>query len=140
MTKFDWNRDVTYDDVAKKRFHDTARRRLRDLAKILGFEPGSYDLRSNKAGPAVSGEITLHHDDVYIQVSQSLMGPGSGILYRTCNGRRDYTGGQNLYMPTAMLDDLESMATRVQSVIRQKRSMTAAAEATTADAPPMPGM
>jgi hypothetical protein len=35
---------------------------------------GDYDLRSNEAGLAVSGEITLHADRLYVQVSQSAMG------------------------------------------------------------------
>ena len=44
------------------------------------------------AGTAVSGEITLHGDHLYVQVSQSALGSHSGILFRTCKGRKDYVG------------------------------------------------
>ena len=89
----DWYARCAYDPEVKQRFHTAARARLRRLATTLGFPLGSFDLRSNLGGIAVSGEITLHHDDVYIQVCQPASGADSGILIRTCQGRRDYTGG-----------------------------------------------
>jgi hypothetical protein len=52
-------------------------------------------LRSDKAGIAVSGEVILHAEHLYVQVSQPFMGFDSGILFRTCEGRRDYVGGPN---------------------------------------------
>src|ERR1700730_11876347 len=91
----DWYARCAYDPEVRQRFHTAARARLRRLATTLGFRPGSFDLRSNLGGIAVSGEITLHHDDVYIQVCQPASGADSGILIRTCQGRRDYTGGGN---------------------------------------------
>ncbi|KAA3442046.1 hypothetical protein C7I87_32575 [Mesorhizobium sp. SARCC-RB16n] len=57
---FDWNRSCSYDEQQKRRFHTTGRSKLKKLAAELALPPGSYDLRSNKAGIAVSGEITLH--------------------------------------------------------------------------------
>lgn len=57
---FDFRRPVAYDPAAKRLFHSRARSQLRCLATALGLPPGSYDLRSNPAGIAVSGEITLH--------------------------------------------------------------------------------
>lgn len=77
---------------------------------------GSFDLRSNKGGIAVSGEITLHHEAVYIQVSQSALGGGMGFLIRTCRGRRDYTGGANNWNPLALLDDIPALAAKVRDV------------------------
>ena len=71
-----WIKDCGYDAAQKRVFHSTARARLRRLAGELGLAPGSYDLRSNQGGIAVSGEITLHHEQVYVQVSQSAMGRG----------------------------------------------------------------
>ena len=59
------------------------------------------------------GEITLHHAAVYIQVSQSALGGGMGILIRTCRGRRDYTGGTNNWAPLALLDDVSALAAKV---------------------------
>ncbi len=91
-----WTTDCGYAPDVKRRFHSTARARLRQLANELRLPTGSYDLRSNQGGIAVSGEITLHHEAVYIQVSQSALGGGMGVLIRTCRGRRDYTGGPTI--------------------------------------------
>lgn len=108
-----WTKDCGYDAAQKRLFHSTARARLRRLAAELGLPPGSYDLRSNQGGIAVSGEITLHHEQVYVQVSQ---GCGLGVLIRTCRGRRDYTGGPNNWAPFDLLDDLPALAARVRMV------------------------
>lgn len=114
MPAFDWNRDVqgyTEDQHAHKlKFHRTAKARLKEVAKHLGLPAGSFDIRTNMAGPAVCGETTLHGERIYVQVSQSCMGRGSDILYRTCDGRKDYTGGRNNFMALAMLDAPELMA------------------------------
>jgi hypothetical protein len=112
-----WYLDCAYAPEQKRRFHATAQARLRELALTLGFAPASYDLRSNLAGIAVSGEITLHHERVYIQVEQSAMGFDRSILIRTCRGRRDYTGGRNHFAPLPLLDDLPALARRVRTVI-----------------------
>lgn len=112
-----WTIDCGYDPDAKHRFHTTARARLRLLASELRLPAGSYDLRSNLGGIAVSGEITLHHEAVYVQVSQSALGGGMGVLIRTCRGRRDYSGGQNNFVPRALLDDIPALAARVRSVM-----------------------
>jgi len=99
----DWYARCAYDPEVKQRFHTAARARLRRLATTLRFPLGSFDLRSNLGGIAVSGEITLHHDDVYIQVCQPASGADSGILIRTCQDRRDYTGGRNHLAPLRLL-------------------------------------
>lgn len=92
---FDWYRRCAYTSEQKKAFHRRARTALRGLAKELRFPEVSYDLRSNRGGVAVSGEITLYHERVYIQIRQPATGADSGILIRTCEGRRDYDGGLN---------------------------------------------
>jgi len=111
----DWYARCAYDPEVKQRFHAAARARLRRLATTLDFPPGSFDLRSNLGGMAVSGEITLHHDTVYIQVCQPASGADSGILIRTCQGRRDYTGGGNHLAPLRLLDDAPTLAAQVRS-------------------------
>jgi hypothetical protein len=112
-----WYLRCAYAPEQKRCFHAAARMRLRKLAATLGFAPASYDLRSNAGGIAVSGEITMHHDCVYVQVSQSAMGFDSGILIRTCRGRRDYVGGRNHFAPLSLLDDIPALARRVRAVI-----------------------
>ena len=114
----DWYADCSYEPERKRRFHATARARLRELAAELGLPAGSFDLRSNKGGAAVSGEITLHHDGVYVQVSQPATRADTGILIRTCRGRRDYTGGANNFAPLALLDDIPALAARVRIVMQ----------------------
>ena len=118
---FDWSRNVAYNNREKEGFHSTGRARLRKLAGELGFAKGSYDLRSNKGGIAVSGEVTLHHDRVYVQISQSVMGSDKGILIRTCQGRKDYTGGPNNFAPLTLLDDIPALADRVRAIVPQTR-------------------
>jgi hypothetical protein len=116
----DWYARCAYDPEVKQRFHTAARAQLRRLATTLGFRPTSFDLRSNLGGIAVSGEITLHHDDVYIQVCQPASGADSGILIRTCEGRRDYTGGRNHLAPFRLFDDTPTLAAQVRPVMATK--------------------
>lgn len=113
---FDWTRSCSYDEAQKRRFHATARSRLKKLAAELGLPPGSYDIRSNRAGIAVCGEVTLHHTAAYIQVSQFGLSSGHGILIRTCKGRNDYTGGANHFAGLALLDDIPALAATVHAV------------------------
>lgn len=122
-----WTADCGYAPDVKRRFQSTARTRLRQLAQELRLPAGSYDLRSNQGGVAVSGEITLHREAVYIQVSQSALGGGMGVLIRTCQGRRDYTGGPNSFAPLAMLDDIPALAERVRAVAGREPGFAAAA-------------
>ena len=102
-TRFDFKKRVAYDADAKRRFHRHARAQLLKLAEALGLEPHEYDLRSNAGGIAVSGEITLHADHLYVQASQSATGADTGILFRSCDGRRDYTGGRNNFASLDLL-------------------------------------
>ena len=125
---FDWNRSCSYDDQQKRRFHTTARSRLKKLAAQLGFPSHSYDLSSNKAGIAVSGEITLHHDRAYIQVGQFGLSSGHGILIRTCRSRKDYTGGANHFVALAMLDDIPALAAAVRAVTGISRNASRSSE------------
>lgn len=88
----------------KRSFHSLGRKLLKDLANELGLVPGSYEIRSNLGGVAVSGEVTLHHEGLYVQLSDN-MGAGAQLLYRTCKGRRDYCGGTNNWMSLSRLTD-----------------------------------
>ena len=66
----DWYANCSYELDRKRRFHATARARLKHLATALGFAPGAFEVRSNQGGVAVSGEIILHHMCVYVQICQ----------------------------------------------------------------------
>lgn len=90
-----------YSDAAQARkdaMHKDGAKFLKALAKELGLQPGQYSVRSNVAGIAVSGEVTLHADHLYVQLQESLSGPGLHLLYRSCRNQKDYTGGQNHFI------------------------------------------
>lgn len=113
---FQWTKSCSYDEAQKRRFHATARSRLKRLAAELRLPAGSFDIRSNKGGIAVSGEITLHHEGAYVQVGQFGLSSGHGILIRSCKGRRDFTGGPNHFVALALLDDLPALAASVRAI------------------------
>lgn len=97
----------------KQKYHRRAARQLKTLAKVLGLTTPEYDLRSNKGGIAVCGEITLHTDKLYVQVSQSCFGVGNEIMFRTCDGRKDYgssRSGHNHFTSASRLDNVEDFA------------------------------
>ena len=114
VDKFDFRRRVSYDPEAKRLFHRHARRQLLALAAALGFAPCAFDLRSNEGGIAVSGEITLHADRLYVQASQPATGSDTGILFRACDGRRDYTGGVNNFASLDLLHRPDELARRIR--------------------------
>lgn len=72
-----WYIPCAYNNVQKRSFHVAGMKRLRALAKALGFAPKTFDVRSNCGGIAVSGEVTLHHERLYVQVSQPATGADS---------------------------------------------------------------
>lgn len=88
-------RGVAYDEPAKARFHADGRAAMRRLADALGLDPSRYDIRSNRAGPAVSGEITLHGEELWVQLSLGAMGPDNEVCYRRVRDRHDHCGERN---------------------------------------------
>ena len=113
-SRFDFRKRVAYDPEAKNLFHLHAQRQLKALATALGLDADHYDLRSNRAGVAVSGEVTLHADHLYVQVSQSCMGAEAGIPFRSCSGRRDYIGGVNNFASLDLLHEPHTLARRIR--------------------------
>lgn len=118
---------VGYDSERKETFLQGARQYLQDLARELGLPKGSYDLRVNRGGIAVSGEVTLHTDHVYVQVAQSVMGGEYALLYRTCRGRKDYTGGGNCWLTWRDLASLDEAAGRIRQLVPEYREPLARA-------------
>ena len=113
---FDFRKSVAYDAEAKRLFHSRARSQLRRVATALGLKADTYDLRTNPPGIAVSGEIVLHSDHLYVQVSQSAMGYHSGVLFRTCKGRKDYVGGPNNFASLDLLNRPDELAHWIREV------------------------
>ena len=100
-------KQISYNETNKAQFHRAATKALKSLATKLDLTKENHEVRSNKGGIAVSGEVTLHSDNIYIQISESFNGKGLQVLFRTCNGRKDYSGGQNNYAPIERLEDPE---------------------------------
>lgn len=117
-TAFDFRKRVAYDDDAKRLFHQHARRQLCLLADALGLAPGAYDLRNNNGGLAVSGEITMHSETICVQACQPATGHDSGLMFRTCQGRKDYTGGRNNFALLDLLNDLGQLARTIRAACR----------------------
>jgi hypothetical protein len=108
-------------DADKLAFHREGTTFLRALAKEVGMPEGTYSVRTNKAGPAVSGEVTLHGETLYVQLSESCVGGrGVGILYRTCRGTSDYSGGQNNWL---MLKDIARNPERRDGFVSQLKRL-----------------
>lgn len=100
------NKSFSYNETNKDQLHRAGKKALKALAEKLNLPAGGFEVRSNKGGIAVSGEITLHSESLYVQISDSL-GRGLQVLFRTCKGMKDYSGGQNNY---ADIDRFETEA------------------------------
>ena len=88
---------------------------LKAVAAELGLQSGTYDIRSNLSGTAVAGEITLHGEHIYIQFCESM--PELEVLYRSCKGRKDYSGGCNNWMKYNDLLDLPKACNEFKRVM-----------------------
>ena len=85
----------------KEAFHRKYKSKLRAIAKALGLTVGTFDVRSNKGGPAVLGEVVLHSDTLYVSVGGL---DATRVMFRGCKGRKDYTGGVNRWIGIDAVD------------------------------------
>ncbi|QOT74542.1 hypothetical protein H5V43_21980 (plasmid) [Sphingobium fuliginis] len=112
------DRGVAYDPPAKRAFHAEGRRALMRLADALGLAPGSFTVRSNQAGPGVSGDVTLRGDEVWVQLSVSLMGPDHEICFRRVQGRDDHIGERNNWASVRELLDPVRLCHRIRRELK----------------------
>jgi len=109
----------------KDQFHRLGTVLLRSLADALGLSPDQYALRSNRGGMAVSGEVTLHADDIYIQLAEFAGTAGVKMLFRSCNHREDYCGHQNHYSSLTVLSLPEhgaNVIARIRRLLEAERA------------------
>jgi len=99
---------IGYNADKKEQFAKQGKVLLRRIAAKLELPKGSYDIRYNAGGIAVSGDVTLHSNSLYIQFSQSALGPDYGFMFRHVKSRKDYTGGRNNWMRWEQLLDLDT--------------------------------
>lgn len=121
-------RGVAYDAAAKDLFHADGRRAMHKLAAALRLPDASYSIRSNRSGPAVSGEITLHGEEVWVQLSLGALGPENEVSFRRVRGRDDHLGDRRRFAAIRELLNPERFAERVR---RELRLAPAAAECVT---------
>ena len=100
-------------DANKERWHRLGRGLAKTLAEKMGMPKGSYKITSCKGGPAVSGEIVLHSDWLYVQFGISCFGGETQFMFRTCDGKWDFTGGMNRWMAFDKLADLNKVAAKL---------------------------
>lgn len=112
----DLYRPASYDADAKRLFHSAAATMLKRLKNELAGIYGEGGVRHNQGGIAVSGEVTLHLEKLYVQVSQPF-GGGRPVLFRSCEGLRDYTGGPNNFESFETLCDPEQFARVIQTKV-----------------------
>jgi hypothetical protein len=103
----------TRDDSEKKKFHTNAKKVLHEIGSRLGLSKSDFDVRSNKAGSASSGDITFHSDKLYITIGGVSV---EKVMYRSCNGRKDYSGGSNQWttIDNLLSDSFIDKAKRIQ--------------------------
>lgn len=128
---------LSYCDPAfKESIHRSTMSILRKFAKNhLGLQHGQYQIRSNKGGIAVSGEVTLHTNPlaggdsgIYIQISQGAFCDNqTTVLFRTCKSTKDYTGGTNNFCNVLVFAtevDMESFARVIRSMTDPRARQT----------------
>jgi hypothetical protein len=99
--------NLSYEPEAKAVFLEQSAKLARMIAGKLGLNEDQYEVRINPGGIAVSGDVILHTDKLYVNFSKSCLGPDQGFMYRSCNGRKDYSGGQNRWMKWEALLDFD---------------------------------
>lgn len=82
-------RKSNYNQDNKAKLKTLGRGYLKELASKLELPAGSFDLRFNPGGIAVSGDSILHGEWVYVCVNDF------GCYWRFVKGRKDYTGEVN---------------------------------------------
>lgn len=100
--------------TAKKRFHSRAQTLLRRLAADMALPTAARDIRSCMGGPAVMGEVILHTDDFYLMIHDR------GVLFRTCDGRKDYHGDRNNNWSHDCLADIHALGLRIRGHVVAK--------------------
>ena len=107
-------------DSVKAQFKKSGMHLMKRLAVLVGGT--EKDVRYNAGGSAVSGDITLHTECIY--VSMNLDSSSSfGFLVRTCNGKKDYTGDRNNWFQFDTLNYMSNLADMINRMIAEKKAI-----------------
>lgn len=105
LIKTEFNNYESPNAESKKAFHRMTKAFLKKVAALI--EPKDFKVSSNMGGPAVTGEVHLHTDKVYVMVSAAR---GGEVMYRSCEGTKDFTGGCNNWESIDILENPEDLA------------------------------
>lgn len=105
-------RGVSHDEDAKRLYQAEARKALGRLAEALVLSPSTYDIRVCAGGPAASGEVILHGEQLYVRVSLDGYGT-SEVMFRRVSGRTDFVGARNRWATIRELVDADAFAVRL---------------------------
>lgn len=108
------HKGVAYDERAKNLFHSDGRKALRALGDALGLADDSYAITSQRGGAAISGDVTLHADHLYVRLSLDGMGAGREVMFRKVAGRRDFIGERSHWAAVHELVRPERLAARIR--------------------------
>ncbi len=111
---FDFQKPAAYCREAKRAFHQAARRQLVCLADALGLPPGAYGIQRQRGRMGRSGQIVLHAGLIYVQVSQPSSGHETGVMFRSCEGRRGFDGSVKNIATLDFQNQTEDLARRIR--------------------------
>jgi len=83
--------------------HRDASRFLRRIASDLHLSDADVTLRLHKDSAKVAGSISLHSDSLCVLVANAKHRPGISIVYRSCRGRDDHSGGSDNFVSLAQI-------------------------------------
>ena len=93
---------------------------MKKLAVLIGGN--EKDVRYNAGGSGVSGEVILHTECVYVSMNLD-SSSRLGFLVRTCNGKKDYSGGRNNWFQFDTLNDIPKLAEMINRMIQEKKAI-----------------
>ena len=105
------------DGKVKTQFGRLGKRAFKELAEYLGLS--EYKVNFNKAGVAVSGDLTLMgmlDADRGIYISYNKDGFQDKALYRTIANMKDYSGGSNNYFHEVAFAEPERIKEKVEAL------------------------
>jgi len=129
--KYDW---IPQD---KEQWHRLMMQYAREIAKLMGLSKGEFEVRSNKAGPAVLGDVYLHTEFVHVCFGQGYGQPAT-FYYRGCvkGGFKNRDSGtgmsgveRNINVPYETLMDMDDFAYDLQQLTEKVKAQLQAAAA-----------
>lgn len=118
MTKWQETDPFSYEGSRiKAAFHREGKNFLKEVAKAMGLPANSYEIKNDKGGVAVLGDVYITGDTIWVEVCDALWTQGMAGIWRDCKGRGRY-GGNNWFRKS----ELASPATLAAFIRERKRA------------------